>query len=76
MTDAQSVTIAVTLFAIFGAMLYNRKSVEGMRDVLRAEAKTGTAEIKAELKVEITPMSKLVIANAWTGSTEKISRND
>lgn len=41
-----------------------------------AEAKTGTAEIKAELKVEITPMSKPVIANAWTGSTEKISRND
>jgi hypothetical protein len=54
MTDLQLVTLAITLLAIFGAMYGNRKAVEDMRDVLRAEFKgelrDATNEIRGELR--------------------------
>ncbi len=49
MSDIQLLTIIITLAAIFGAMYGNRKSVEDMRDVLRAEAGHQGAELKAIL---------------------------
>lgn len=50
MTDIQLLTIVITLFAIFGSMLANRKSVEDMRDVLRVEMKAQAAEWNGSLQ--------------------------
>lgn len=44
MTDVQLLTITLTLLAILGSVWANRKSVEDMRDVLRAELKAQAAE--------------------------------
>lgn len=49
MSDMQLLTLVITLLAIGGAMYGNRKSVEDMRDVLRAESKTQAAEWKLDL---------------------------
>jgi hypothetical protein len=48
MTDVQLVTIVLTLLAIFGSILYNRKGIEDMRDVLRAEIRAASAELKLD----------------------------
>jgi hypothetical protein len=45
MTDVQLLTIILTLLAIFAGAYANRKSVEDMRDVLRAEMKAMQAEL-------------------------------
>ena len=50
MTDPQLLTVVLTLVAILGSIIANRKSVEDMRDVLRAEAKAGTAELRIDLQ--------------------------
>jgi hypothetical protein len=52
MTDMQLVSLGLTLLAIFAAMYGNRKSVEDMRDVLRAESKAELGELRAESKTE------------------------
>lgn len=46
MTDIQLLTIVLTLLAIFAGIYLNRKSVEDMRDVLRAESKVQTTQIE------------------------------
>ena len=50
MTDMQLISLGLTLLAIFAAMYGNRKSVEDMRDVLRAESKAELAELRAEIR--------------------------
>ena len=50
MTDIQLLTIVLTLLAIFGSVLANRKSIEDMRDVLRAESREQSATIYARLQ--------------------------
>lgn len=50
MTDVQLLTITLTLLAILGSMLANRKSVEDLRDVLRAELKAEIAEVNSQIK--------------------------
>ncbi len=50
MTDMQLISLGLTLLAIFAAMYGNRKSVEDMRDVLRAESKAELAEMRAEIR--------------------------
>jgi hypothetical protein len=52
MTDVQLVSIVLTLLAIFGSILYNRKGNEDMRDLLRAEIRATGAEIRGELKTD------------------------
>jgi hypothetical protein len=54
MTDMQMVTLVITLLAIFMAVFLNRKSIEDMRDVLRAEMKAQMAEFRAENAVQFT----------------------
>lgn len=61
MTDVQLLTIGLTLLAIFGATFANRKSVEDMRDVLRAENKTQAAEFTAALKVQSAELNAALI---------------
>lgn len=41
MTDIQLLTVVVTLLAIFGAMISNRKSLEGMRSESKSRAAAG-----------------------------------
>jgi len=52
MSDIQLLTIGLTLLAIFGATVANRKSVEDMRDVLRAENKAQASELTAAFKTQ------------------------
>jgi len=52
MTDMHLISLGLTLLAIFAAMYGNRKSVEDIRDVLRAESKAELAELRAESKSE------------------------
>ncbi len=49
MTDLQLPALVITLLAIFGAMYGNRKGVEDMRDVLRAEFRASMTEVTAHL---------------------------
>ncbi len=56
MTDMQLISLGLTLLAIFAAMYGNRKSVEDMRDVLRAESKSELAGMRAESKSELAEM--------------------
>lgn len=49
MTDMQLITLVVTLVAILGAMFSQRKSVEDMRDVLRAEMRERETRFEASL---------------------------
>lgn len=60
MTDIQLLTMTITLLAILGAMYGNRKSVEDMRDVLRAEAKTQTVELRAEVKAQTVELTAVL----------------
>jgi CII-binding regulator of phage lambda lysogenization HflD len=48
MTDVRLLSIVLTLLAIFGSILYNRKGIEDMRDVLRAEIKAAVNEVRLE----------------------------
>jgi hypothetical protein len=57
MTDIQLMSIVLTLLAIFGSILYNRKGIEDMRDVLRAEIKAARAEAGVELRDVIAPIN-------------------
>jgi hypothetical protein len=57
MTDLQLITLIVTLLAIFAAMYGNRKSVEDMRDVLRAEIKAVSSASSLELRDVVTPIN-------------------
>jgi CII-binding regulator of phage lambda lysogenization HflD len=57
MTDVQLISIVLTLLAIFGSILYNRKGIEDMRDVLRAEIKASGAELRLELRDAIAPVN-------------------
>lgn len=57
MTDVQLLSIVLTLLAIFGSILYNRKGIEDMRDVLRAEIKSASAEARVELRDAIAPVN-------------------
>jgi hypothetical protein len=52
MTDVQLLTITLTLLAILGSVWANHKSVEDMRDVLRAELKAQAAEFGLALKTQ------------------------
>lgn len=51
MTDIQLLTIVLTLLAIFAGIYLNRKSVEDMRDVLRAEAKAQTTQMESNQRL-------------------------
>jgi len=61
MSDIQLLTIGLTLPAIFGATVANRKSVEDMRDVLRAENRVQAAEFTAALKVQSAELNGALI---------------
>lgn len=50
MTDIQLLTIVLTLLAIYGATFWTRKGVEDMRDVLRAEMRAQTAELRTDFQ--------------------------
>jgi hypothetical protein len=56
MTDMQLISFGLPLLAIFAAMHGNRKSVEDMRDVLRAEWKSEIAEMRAGSKSEMAEL--------------------
>jgi hypothetical protein len=56
MNDMQLVSLGLTLLAIFAAMYGNRKSIEDMRDVLRAESKADIAELRAETRADIADL--------------------
>jgi len=71
--DMQLVSLGLTLLAIFAAMVGNRKSVEDMRDVLRAESNADLAGLRAESKadlIELRTQSKADIAELRAEFTE------
>jgi len=45
MTDAQLISISITVLAIFGGVLINNARLGDVKEVLRAEAKTDKGEI-------------------------------
>jgi hypothetical protein len=45
MTDAQLISIAITVLAIFGGVLINNARLGDVKEVLRAEAKADKSEI-------------------------------
>lgn len=69
MTDLQLLTAAITLLAIFGAMYSNRKSVEDMRDVLRAEFKAESVTLRADLTAALTRIENKLDHYAETQAT-------
>ena len=64
MTDIQLLTIVLTLLAIFGSTFANRKSVEDMRDVLRAEMKAQVAELNLTLKEQTADLKATLLGIA------------
>lgn len=84
MSDVQLLTLTLTLLAILGSMIGNRKSVEDMRDVLRAEMKGQSSELGAEMKAQsselqaalqrieyklaTSPKRRRIMARGWIGS--------
>ncbi len=66
MTDLQLVSLVLTLVAILGAVFYNRKSVEDMRDVLRAETKAESAVLRGEIT---TLRAEMNVGFAQVGAT-------
>ncbi len=57
MTAVQWLSIVLTLLAIFGSILYNRKGIADMRDVLRAEIKASSSELRVELRDAFIPVN-------------------
>lgn len=45
MTDAQLISISITVLAIFGGVLINNSRLGDLKDTLRAEAKADKSEI-------------------------------
>jgi hypothetical protein len=74
MSDLQLLTIVITLLAIFLAAFFNRKSVEDMRDVLRAEMKTQMIEFKAENTLQFTAINNKLdhLLDVVAGHSEKL----
>jgi hypothetical protein len=57
-TDIGLLTIVLTLLAIAGSTYANRKSLENMRDVLRAEMQASSASLRAEMASMRTGMQE------------------
>jgi len=60
MSDIQLLTIVITLLAIFAAMYGNRKSVEDMRNVLRAETKVQSTELRAAVQGQFADVGTIL----------------
>jgi hypothetical protein len=65
-TDVQLLTITLTLLAILGSVWANRKSVEDMRDVLRAELKAQAAEFNTAFQRIENKIPSPRTAAGWT----------
>ncbi len=59
MTDAQMISIAITVLAIFGGVLVNNVRLGDVKEALRAEAKAD----KAEIMHVIADLRRIIEAN-------------
>jgi low affinity Fe/Cu permease len=63
MTDAQIIAIAVTVLAILGGALINNSRIGDVKEVLRAEFRADTGELRSGVKADISELRSGVKAD-------------
>lgn len=76
MTGAELLTIGLPLLAIFGSIVANRKSLEDMRDVLRAEFTAALNVQSTELAAALTRIENKIdhVAEMVASHSERLDK--